>query len=91
MELTNKRENYSVSNTDGTFNLQGELSVSGLNITSFNGSITKIDNSVSGTFSYYENEVTGNININSLPKESLITVHTLIETTISEINTELSI
>lgn len=91
MELTNKRENYSVSNTDGTFNLQGELSVSGLNITSFNGSITKADNSVSGNFSYSENDVISNINMNSIPKGSLVAVHTLIETTVSEINTQLSI
>lgn len=91
MELTNKRENYSVSNTDETFNLQGELSVSGLNIISFNGSITKADNSVSGNFSYSENDVTSSISMNSIPKGSLVAVHTLIETTVSEINAQLSI
>ena len=91
MELTNKRENYSVSNTDGTFNLQGELYFSGVNHLSLNGSITKADNSVLGNFSYSENGVTSNININSIPKGSLVAVHTLIETTVSEINTQLSI
>ena len=90
MELTNKRENYSVNNTDGTFKLQGELFVSGTSITSLNGSITKEDGSVSGNFNYSENNLVGNISINFIPKELLIAVHTLIKDTVTEINAELS-
>lgn len=91
MTLTNKRETYDVSNSSSTLKLTGSFTYTlDKLITNFNGVFYKLDDTYTGSFSYYEvNDNTSNKSVNSFPIELQDAGCTLVDETIKAIKLEL--
>lgn len=91
MELTNKRESYTVSTSSANLKITGDITLAGTNVVSFNGSFSLADNSPAGNFNYSESELDCNINIYGCPKANKDEAFKLIDIAIEEIKTKLAI
>ena len=93
MELTNKREQYTVTNADATVSLVGEVLVTeGTTISSFSGNLTKVSDSTgAGSFSYREIGDTCDQNLYSCPKDLTDEISILIDATVTAIKTQLAV
>ena len=90
MELTNKRESYTVENSAETLKLFGDVTVSNEKIASFSGSFQTIDNMMAGNFSFSETGSNNNINISGVPTNMLEIAYNLVTITVSEIHKNFS-
>ena len=92
MELTNKREIYSVSNTGTTLKLSGEITiVNGSDVISFNGVFTTIEGTQAGSFNYRETNNIVDKNIYGVPSEFKNNAESLIDSTAELITIELGL
>lgn len=91
MELTNKREQYTVTHADTNLSLVGEVMVvEGTVISSFNGTLTKLsDSSNAGNFNYRESGDTCDQNLYSCPKDLTDEISILLDATVTAIKTQL--
>ena len=91
MELTNKRTQYTVTETGNDFKLQGELSVNETqNTFTLNGSFQNVDGSYLGTYSYSQRA--GEIidkNISGIRKQQFAAVEAFLDGVIAAIIDEL--
>lgn len=81
MELTNKRTNYSIQNSNDFVKLNGEFGLSEENkIINFNGSLNKVEDGTSiGSFWYSTTrEGKVNTNFNEVPSDVLSSVMTFV-------------
>lgn len=91
MELTNKREQYTVTYADTNLSLVGEVMVvEGTVISSFNGTLTKLsDSSNAGNFNYRESGDACDQNLYSCPKDLTDEISILLDATVTAIKTQL--
>ena len=91
MELTNKREKYTVTNADANVSLVGEVLVTeGTIISNFNGTLTKVsDSSPAGSFNYREVGDTCDQNLYSCPKDLTDEISLLIDSTVTAVKAQI--
>ena len=92
MELTNKREQYTVTNADANVSLVGEVLVTeGTIISNFNGTLTKVsDSSPAWNSNYREVGDTCDQNLYSCPKDLTDEISILIDATVTAIKVQLA-
>ena len=90
MEITNRRFQFTVTNTVNGYTLQGEVSKNEGNfITSFNGNVKDDNDAYVGDFYYSEREDTSiNKSVNNVKPEFLEAVEDIIQATVSEIKND---
>ena len=91
MELTNKREIYSVSNADTNLKLTGEVTYSNGSIVNFSGSLSDLSNLFVGNFNYNEADVNCNINVSNCLKSQVDNAYAIVDATIEQIKTQLTV
>lgn len=103
MELTNKRQLFTVVNTATSVKLSGEITIiEGNLISNFNGNFSSLSEPVLeapaigmrlplGTFNYSESATTYNKNVNGVAKEQSDEVNKLLDDTITEIKNQLEL
>lgn len=93
MELTNKREQYTVTNADANVSLVGEVLVTeGTVISNFNGTLTKVsDSSPAWNSNYREVGDTCDQNLYSCPKDLTDEISILIDATVTAIKVQLAV
>lgn len=91
MELTNNRSQYTVTNADTTLKLTGELTINANKaISSFSGYFSALDGTSSGNFNYSENGLNVDKHIFGTPKTLADAAITLLDTTVTEIKTQIA-
>lgn len=91
MELTNKREIYSVANADTNLKLTGEVTYSNGTITNFSGSLSDLSDAYVGSFYYNEGETNCNVNVSNCLKAQIDNAYAIVDSTIEAIKTQLTV
>lgn len=92
MELTNKREYYSVNEVSTTIKLAGELVVTEATIINgFTGNFSTLEGTPVGGFNYREHSGSIDKNVYSVPKEVQVEASALLDATIDAIKLELGL
>lgn len=92
MELTNKRESYSVTNASVTIKLNGEVTISDNDtISSFSGNFQSLEGNGLGGFNYRESNDTVDKHIFSVSTAYKGDAETLLDVTIGEIKSNLEL
>ncbi len=89
MELTNKRIQYNVANSNETLSLTGNITIGEESIIdSFNGNISK-DSTHLGNFYFSESsDGTVNFNCNNVAADALVEIEQFILTTVNEVKND---
>lgn len=90
MELTNKRETYSIVNNNEAIKLAGEVTIS-VDAITLNGVFRTLEDQHIGSFSYREINNTIDKNFSSLNKEQEDNASLLLASTIIELKTTLGL
>lgn len=90
MQLTNKKEVYSINNSNETIKLQGELTLSSESI-QINGNFQLVDGTFVGHFNYRELGTTLDKNFGNLIKSNQEDALALLDETIEELKLELEL
>lgn len=90
MELTNKRETYSIVNSNEAIKLAGEITIS-VDAITLNGVFRTLEDQHIGTFSYREISNTLDKNFSSLNKEQEDNASLLLALTVSQVKTTLDL
>ena len=90
MELTNKRETYSIVNSNEAIKLAGEITIS-VDAITLNGVFRTLEDQHIGSFSYREINNTIDKNFSSLNKEQENNASLLLASTIIELKTTLGL
>ena len=92
MELTNKKEIYSVANTGTALKLSGEITImENSDIASFNGHFTTLEGAMAGSFNYRETNNVVDKNIYGIVLASKVEASELIDITVDEIKLQLQL
>lgn len=92
MELTNKRIQYTISNSNDTVKISGELTLGTDNlITSFSGNVTKVDGENVGDFYYNEiSDTYCNKSVNNMVAEYADSACSLLTSTVASFKESLA-
>lgn len=90
MELTNKRETYSIVNSNEAIKLAGEITIS-VDAITLNGVFRTLEDQHIGTFSYREINNTLDKNFSSLNREQEDNASLLLALTVSQVKTTLDL